>query len=247
MMKRLILLPLVFIFLFTGCDREDAWDIFKTRGAPAVEHVTLNAFNSITIHNGINVVLTQGDSHAATIEGWRNLMPKIRLSVDNDGMLTIEDANSFNFVRSRDNMTTVYLSFADELNTIIFSGNGDITTTDVIDISDLSIYGLKGSGSIDLKVNTHNINIHTNLGNTASITLSGQSNSVFVDNRGYNPVYLFDLLTLSAEIHQHGLGNTFVYASETLTVVLYSSGNVHYKGNPEVNLTLKGRGSLYKF
>jgi len=69
-------------------------------------------------------------SNAATIEGWKNLMPKIRLSVVKNGELLIEDVNKCNFVRSRDKMSTVHLTFAGELDSVHFAGNGDIVTKD---------------------------------------------------------------------------------------------------------------------
>ena len=245
MMKRLILF---FLFLLTGCDREDAPDIFKTRGAPVVEHVTLDVFNAINVSsNGINVVLTQGDSYTAKIVGWKNMMPKIR--IDKDGILVIEETDGLNIFRARNNMTTVHISFADELNSIFFSSNGDIISADIINTPRLSVHCLTASGSVDLKVKANEIHISTNSGNTASVTISGIANSVFVSNLGYSPIYLFDLFALSAEIHQHGVSNTFVNVSESLTAVLYGSGNVYYKGNPTTITppVRKGRGNLIPY
>ena len=242
----LIILITLLLMLLTCCDREDAHDMFKTRGAAVVEHIALPVFNGIDILNGINVVLTQGDIYAATIEGWKNLMPKIHLSVDEDGVLMIEDRNTFNFVRSRDNMTTVYLTFGGELNTINFSGNGYIVSNDTISTGGLTVLSLNASGNVDLKLKTEGLGIGTNQSNIASIIISGVSYSVSVTNWGYSPIDLSGLKAYNADVHHHGTGNVYINASESLSVVLYGVGNVYYTGNPAIMLTRKGKGNMFK-
>ena len=234
---------LMLIFLMTGCNREDAWDIVKTRGAHVVEQRNLPAFRGIAVRNGINIEITQGDANSATIEGWKNLMPKIRISVDDD-VLIIDDTNHFNFVRSRDNITTVYLTVADELNYIHFSGNGYLISKDTISTSGLTVLCEKSSGSFDLKVKTQDVSLGVG-GNVASITISGWSGYAGITNWGLAPVDFSGLKVSSADIHHHGPGNVYINASETLSVVLYGVGDVYYLGNPDVTLVRKSSGNLY--
>ena len=234
------------ISLVSGCDKEDAWDIVKTRGEHVVEHRNLPAFHAVTVRNGINVSLNQGNGYAATIEGWKNLMPKIRLSVDKEGALVIEDANHFNFVRSRDNMTTVYLTVVGELNYIYFSGNGYFVANDTLSASGLTVLCEEASGSVDLKVKTEGFYLGTNHQNVASITVGGWSSSTGITNWGNAPVDLSELQTSFADVHHHGPGNVYINASESVSVIIYGMGNVYYMGNPTITLTRKGKGNLYK-
>ena len=241
---------LLIIFCFiAGCDKEDAWDLVKTRGEHVIEARAVSAFHTITVENGVNVVLTQGNSYAATIEGWKNLTPKIRLTVENNGELVIEDVNKYNFMRSRDNMTTVHLTIAGELNNINFSGDGDIITNDTIVTSGLTII-TTGSGNIDMNVKAEGVYIGANHKNIASITIRGLGYSVGVTNWGYSPIDLSGFKASHAGIAQRGPGNTYVNASESVNAVFYSSvGDVHYAGNPS-SVTFsreeKGKGNLYK-
>ena len=244
--KNHILPLLMLILLFTGCDREDAWDIVKTRGEHIIEQKTLPAFHAVTVSNGINVALSQGNDYAATIEGWKNLTPKIRLSVGEEGVLVIEDANQFNFVRNRDNMTTVYLSVAGELNSIYFSGNGYFVSGDTICTSGLTVLCEEASGSVDLKVKAQGIYLGTNHQNVASITIGGWCNSVGITNWGNAPVDLSGLKASFADIHHHGSGNVYVNVSESVDAVIYGMGDVYYSGNPSIKLTRKGKGNMYK-
>ena len=237
------------LFIFNSCDKENAWDIIKTRGDHVVEERPVGAFRAITVKNGINVVLAQGDSYTATIEGWKNLMPKIRLSVVKNGELVIEDVNKCNFVRSRDNMSTVYLSFTGELDSIHFEGNGNFITKDTITISGLTVISF-GSGCMDIKVKAQGVYVGANNRNIASITISGLGVSAGVTNWGYSPVNLSGFKVLYASVGQNGPGNVYVNASESLEVVFFQGvGDVYYKGNPasvKFEHKDKAKGKLYQ-
>jgi len=242
--------PLLIVYcLIAGCDKEDAWDFVKTRGEQVVEERRVTAFRAISVKNGINVVLAQGSSHAVSIEGWKNLMPKIRLTVEKNGELVIEDVNKFNFVRTRDNMSTVYLTVTNEFDSIHFSGNGDIITKDTVVTPELTVIST-GSGSIDMKVIVQNIYIGTNHKNIASITIRGQGVSVGITNWGYSPVDLSGFKALYAGVAQNSSGNVYVNATESVDAVFYQgSGDVYYVGNPSsLTFTRKGKakGNLYK-
>jgi hypothetical protein len=192
------------------------------------------------------VVLQHGDSYHATVEGWKNLIPKIRISVDDDGTLVIEDTNKFNFVRAKDTMTTVYLTYAGEINTLNCFGDGDIVSNDTICTNGLYIHCEFASGSVDLKLKTPSLSMFTNHMTVAPITINGFSDYVAINIWGFNPVYFSGLKTLHADVHHRGTGNIFVNVSESLSVFLYSTGNIYYKGNPELTVTRSGKGNVFR-
>ena len=233
---------LVFV---SACNREDAWDIVKTRGERVVEQMEFSDFHSILVHNSFDVVLSHGDRYSATVEGWKNLMPKIRFSIE-DGVLIMEDTNSFDFVRNKDNRTTVYLNYTGELHKIQFSGNGDIVSTDPICTSGLTLLCIDASGSVDLKIQTEGFYYGTNEKNVASIVVRGTSGDLSMTNWGFAPVDLLELKVSHANIHHHGTGNVYVNVSESLTAILYGIGDLYYVGNPSLEITRKRNGNVYK-
>jgi hypothetical protein len=246
-MKRIIYILISgLVLLVSGCNREDAWDMVKTRGDRATLQKDLSDFRAITAGNGINIVLRHGNRNVADLDGWENLMGKIRLSIDANGMLTIEDTNQFNFVRNDDNKTTVYLSFSGDVTNITFSGSGTITSDDTLHVSSLSISCIDASGDIDLTVNTSTVSVFTALKNAASVTLRGSCTGAGVDCGGYGPVDLSRLNTHTVGISAWGTANVYVNASESLHASVFALGDIYYKGNPSITFTSTGKGKLYK-
>ena len=238
----MILWMLIFV---SACNREDAWDILKTRGERVIVQIEIPDFHSIMVHNNFDVVLSRSDCYSATVEGWKNLMPKIRLSVE-DGVLIMEDTNNFDFVRNKDNRTTVYLRYAGYLSNIQLSGNGDIVSRDTIHTSGLTVLCLEASGSVDLNIQTQSFYLGTDEKNVASVIVRGSSGSMGMTNWGFAPVDLLNLKVSYAEIHHHGTGNVYVNVSESLIVILYGIGDLYYTGSPSLEFTRKRKGNIYQ-
>ena len=246
-MKNVINAVWIWMLLLSACDRDDACDFIKTRGERVTVERVLPPFHSITVRNGIHVRLSYGDDYSATIVGWKNLMSGVRLTVDAEGALLLEDANRFKFLRSRDNMTIVHLRMAGELNHINFAGNGDFATQDTLVTSGLVILS-EGSGALEVQARTPSLYIGTNHRNTASITVSGRGADVGITNWGYSPVDVYGFKALRVSVAQRGTGDARVFATESVHVDFLSGvGDVYYGGHPpSVTFTRreKGKGQL---
>lgn len=244
-MKRIVTYTLVYLLL-AACNAEDAWDMVKTRGSRKEEVRELPAFTRIDVYNGINVVLQKGKANMARLDGWANLLPKVRLTVNEEGVLTMEDKNGFNFLRDLSNMTTVYLMYSDDIGYIFFQGNGKITSgSEPLRLPSLYIVSEDASGSIDLALNTTFVGIGTNHRNIADISIRGQIDGTLgITNWGNAPMH-FDCNPIPyVEIVHKGTGDIYVNVGEKLNAALYSLGDIYYRGTPAVIVERKGKGSL---
>jgi hypothetical protein len=102
-------------------------------------------------------------------------------------------------------------------------------------------------GSVDLQ----NIQINHYLGlsalNTGRYKFSGTAAFFNVTNVNATNVEAFDLVTDSTYVNSTNIFETDVNATQVINVVISSSGNVYYKGNPPiVRLTTTGSGKLKK-
>ena len=237
---------MIVVCFLAGCNKEDAWDIVKTRGAAKTEVRELPHFKQLRIANGVNVVLRHGASNSATLEGWTNLLPKVKLTVDATGVLHIRDENRCNMVRDVSNKTTVYLSYTDEISFIGFNGDGLLMSDGKLESSSLSILSENASGSIHLTLEAGSLSIGINNKNTADMTFTGSCYSVGITNWGIAPIDMRNLQVQYADITHRGTADLHVFVEQQLNAVLYGIGNIYYKGNPVLTVDRKGKGNVYK-
>ena len=241
-MKRVLYILL--LCSFAGCNKEDAWDLFKTRGDQKEIFMDLPSFQSIKIYNNVEVILRQDTCNRAHLIGWSNLLPKVSIAVNADGELCIEDHNKHNFARSYDNKTTIYLSFKEPVSSLFFYGNRSLTNMDTLSLSSLLIIGEKAGGSIHLTLQTEWLTIGAS-GNV-DITVCGESSTLALTYWGKAPFDFSQLMVNNAAIDHHGSNDVFINVRDIINASMFDYGNIYYKGNPSaVNVTRKGKGNVY--
>ncbi|MCK8061734.1 DUF2807 domain-containing protein, partial [Fusibacter sp. A2] len=182
------------------------------------------------VENGINVVLEKSDKFEAVLDGWSNLMPKVKLTVDGNGMLTLEDENKFDFVRNPQNKTTVHLYYDGEISAITSHSDGVISHIDTLHTAGLTILAEDASGSIELTLKTAGVSIGTNNRNVADIKLQGVAYGLGITNWGNAPINAQDFEVTNCDIVHRGPGDLYLNVTNTLSVTIYSIGDIYYKG-----------------
>ncbi|MCL2445860.1 MAG: DUF2807 domain-containing protein [Oscillospiraceae bacterium] len=106
----------------------------------------------------------------------------------------------------------------------------------------LAQLGIRGAVTGDFTIDRLNVpddderacGISVHIEGAASLTLRGQSRSVWYTINGTGNVYAFDLITSSTSVTLNGVGNAEVYASDELTVEINGIGDVIYDGDPTI-------------
>ena len=244
-MKNLITYMILACF-FVGCNKEDAWDIVKTRGAAKTEVREVPHFSGLLVANGINVVLRHGESNSATLVGWTNLLPKVKFTVDTAGVLSIRDENKFNMMRDVSNKTTVYLTYQDKIKFIDFDGDGLLTSDGTLESDDLFILIEGASGSIKLTMAATSLFLAANSRSTADVTLDGNCRSFAITSWTVAPIDARNMLVQHAHINQWGVADIFVFVEQQMNVSIEGIGDLYYKGNPEITVDRKGKGNIFQ-
>ena len=245
-MKNVAYIIIIWACFWVSCNKENAWDMIKTRGAAKMEVRELPHFHRLHIANGINVILRHGESNSATLEGWANLLPKVRLTVDTAGMLSIRDENGCNMMRDVSNKTTVYLTFQEEISFIGFYGDGVLVSDGKIECNSLLILSENASGSINLTLEAGSLSIGTNTRNTADMTFTGTCHSIDITNWGIAPIDMRNFQSQFAYITHRGIADLYIFVEQQLNTVLYGIGNIYYKGDPALTVERTGKGNVYQ-
>ena len=89
-------------------------------------------------------------------------------------------------------------------------------------------------------------NIVVSIRGSGSITLSGICNFAEITVQSAGNFNGSDLEILEAFVSSRGSGDIYVWATEWLEVEIKGSGNVYYKGNPQITSYIGGSGKLIK-
>ena len=105
-------------------------------------------------------------------------------------------------------------------------------------------YSNKGSGSQSGVVSCENIVVSVE--GSGGLTLSGVCCFAAITVRSSGGFYGSGLEIKETEVITLGAGHTYVWVTDRLNVKIQGSGNVYYKGNPQIISNIQGSGKLIK-
>jgi hypothetical protein len=232
--------------------------------AQNLEERKVAPFDKIQLDGPVDVVLGKGNAEAVRIE-TQNLDSRKVLTEVQGGKLKVylEKGVDKNIKNIR---TKVFVTYRN-LNEISRSGSGNL-----IVLSDLSasrfIFKSNGSGNVSCKGNMQadqisfqgsgsgNLEVASiqtdllNLSQSGSGNLkitAGRARNINLDTSGSGNIDAFGLSSEVCKVKQSGSGNLSISTSESLEVSMHGSGNIRYKGNPNVQkISHSGSGGVKK-
>ncbi len=224
--------------LFSACQECRHDSIFGSR--IVIEQTrTVAPFHSVEILGSCDLSFTQAAIQKLRLVGEDNILPLIKTWVKGDGTLVIENTENY---RSEIGVK-VYVSMPDIRGFYIY-GAANVRGEQHFRAEDLNLV-IGGSGNINADVEAQKIN--TSILGSGEVLLSGTAKFHDLKILGSGNVRALDLLTSRTDITLAGSGNCHVYVKNVLSVVLAGSGNVYYRGDPEVvDSYITGSGQLIK-
>jgi putative autotransporter adhesin-like protein len=198
----------------------------------------------ITLNDNVNLILTQSNIVEMRVEGGENLVPYIKTKIEGN-TLKITNDNKCNFLRSYDEPITVYLSMPN-IHGINYTGNGNITSTNVFNLNEFIFDTRSGTGSINMLMNVDNLEVRQHSG-PADFTFIGSAKKVFIYTGGSGWFYFENFITEDAHVNNDASGDVKIYAYQSLLIELTSVGNIDYYGNPTLTISShSGSGEIRK-
>jgi len=185
-------------------------------GVITSEERIVGTFNNILAPSSININVSYGTSQNITVKADDNIINRISTALNNN-MLTI-DLMQGNYNNITANVNIIVPSISEIKST----GSGDIVNSGFLNLDGITFIN-SGSGSI---------------------TASGSSNTISVDNLGSGSFKGFKFITENSTINSSGSGSCEVFSNNTLTGVLTGSGSIFYKGSATVTISDTGSGNV---
>ena len=242
------LLKIGFLFLLflqiTSCKKPENRSCWKGTGKVVTKNIPLASFQTLELHQRLNIVLVQDSLEFLEIEAGENLQNFIDWSIVN-GKLEIWNQNKCAYLRYKTGDVKVTIHFK-SLAKLIYWGSELLVSSDTIQTDYLYIMMNDGAGDLDLRVHANTINV-LNPHGFSSIAIDGICQFLRLDIDGYGTFDTRDLkVTDSISVMYASNGTSFLDAQNVkIKAELSGSGNVMYQGLPSVIQKIRyGTGDL---
>lgn len=241
--KNQLLCLIALIVVLVSCGKDST--CFKGTGGIVQEQRDISKdVTSIITEDNIDIVITQSNVASLIVEGGANLLPYVKTEVSGV-VLSISSDNRCGMFRDNTIPITVYLSVPN-LTEIDYTGQGNITSVDVLKFPFFEFDSRGGTGSIQLNMESKEIDLRQHSG-PADFTFTGKVDDLYVYTLGQGWFYLEGMVANSVHVNHSGIGDVFVNVKEKLSVEMRSRGSVYYKGNPSVHISPDiGEGKVLK-
>ena len=193
--------------------------------------VELNEFGRIFLGPHLKYVFIQDTVNRLEVVGGKNIINFVEASYDGD-LLSINNINKCNFLRSYDKKMTVYIHFKNIYN-ITFEGTEEVNCKSTLNLNDVVLTIRDGAGEFNLSLNANSLQTivthgwgNFNLdGNVNFLKLEVKSNG-FGNANALNVNDSLHVISKSVETVKVNADNCFLRAENA------AAGDIWYIGNP---------------
>ena len=211
-----IVLMLLLVSLAVGC-RGGLLSQVRGSGNRQSEDRKVASFTSIDTNGAFDITVVTHKQYALAIEGDDNILPMISTDVSGN-VLHIKNRNSYSVSQP----IKITISVPD-LEAVTANGAGRIRITEL------------KNDSFELDVN-----------GAPAVEASGETKFLKIKANGAGNIDTRRLRATRADVNSNGVTQIDLHAREQLDVVVSGPSNVTYEGDPEVNKTINGPGTVQK-
>ncbi|MBP9873667.1 MAG: DUF2807 domain-containing protein [Haliscomenobacter sp.] len=240
-MKRILLLLLSSTFFFLALSScivdfyDDDGPCIRGSGPVVTETIQVPDFTGISLDISAKVYLTQGPEFRVKAEGYANIIDELNRRVRNGVWeITLNDC-----VRNIGDLT-LYITMP-EVESVHNTGSGDIISENILVTDDLYLTNT-GSGDVDLGIDADDL--EARLTGSGKLFLEGEADELILDVTGSGDFRGFKLKLKRADIRTTGSGDAEVWALDFLKARITGSGDILYRGNPQIDFSGSGSGDL---
>jgi hypothetical protein len=211
-----IVLLLLLVSLAVGCSR--GWlNQVRGSGNRQRQERQVASFTSIDTNGAFDITVVSQKQYALEIEGDDNVLPMIGTDVSGN-VLHIKNRGSYSV--SQPIKITISVP---NLEAVILNGAGRLRIADL-----------------------KNDRFELNVNGAPALEASGETKFLEIKANGAGNIDTHRLRATRADVNANGVTQIDLYAREQLDVVVSGPSNVTYEGDPVVNKTINGPGTIQK-
>ena len=200
------------------------------------------AFEAIAIeYPGAEIIVQQGDKETIELEADDNLLPQLSTEVVS-GTLTIKSVETdWNAMVNPSEPVKIDITVKDLTAIVLSAPVGDLKVNDL----QAATLQLVVSGGAQVRLNGIHVDLLDSvLSGAGDIQASGMADEVKLVLSGLGDFNAADLQSKKADIELSGMGGATVRVEEELAATITGAGSIQYFGNPRVEQSVNGAGSV---
>jgi hypothetical protein len=209
-------------------------------GRVETESRAVSGFDSVDLSGTGDLVITQGESEALTIEAEDNILPHIKTEVKGGELVIGFDRDDWNDIINPTRPIKFNLTVKN-LSGVTISGSGSITAASLN--ADRLELNVSGSGSVAID-QLQASDLVFDLSGSGQADLSGQVTSQEIHISGSGNYNAGDLQCQDATLDSSGSAQVTLWVEDSLDVQTSGSGSIRYYGSPQINTDSSGSSTL---
>jgi hypothetical protein len=209
--------------------------------AQETKNIALSNISGISVHAGINLFITQGNSESARIVASNEYINEV--VVENTGgnvKVSWKDNKGSSIWKNKS--AKVYITYK-KLNSIAASSGSSLKTENTLKTDALDV---KVSSGADLTASIACKDLQVKVSSGANATLNGTTTNMDVKSSSGATLKAFDLTSDYANATASSGGNIKINVSKGLETTSSSGGNIHYKGAASLKNNSSRSGNVSK-
>ncbi len=220
----------VLFFLFTS--------LFVTSG-DWKENRPVSRFSGLSVGNGIEVYLTQGNDEKLTIEA-KGVDEKDVISDVRNGILKLSvERRGMNFSFGRSRSVKAYVTFR-QLSSLAATGGATVIGQEKLSFRDLNV---SAAGGADVKLNLIANSLNALASGGSDLALEGTARTLIADGTGGSDLDARKLTVEIGSANASGGSNVSLYATRELNLKASGGSDIYYSGPARIAAQSKSGGS----
>ncbi|NOU59487.1 head GIN domain-containing protein [Marinifilum caeruleilacunae] len=225
----------IILVLFCSCLLScDGLNPFENEGEYTEKVYETGKILNVKNDNYFRIVFVEDDSDYLILKAGENKIKTCEVR-NEDGVLSINHSYK-NKLRNYDLIVAEVHS--SNLNTITINAPAEISSEGTLEKESLYIDVTSNAELVELnlKLKLESMRFHAHGSVSGGFRLSGTCNKATYTMNGITNILATDLQCQEVSIAQNGIGDAHVWSEQSLDVTIYNSGDIYYKGSPEIRV-----------
>jgi Putative auto-transporter adhesin, head GIN domain len=202
----------------------------------------LGPVTKLVLDTPYKVTIKQGSQSSITLTGNTSRINNTQILEEGD-QLTLKSKGGFGGLQWWNNNAEAIITMP-SITSITINGGGDVSIGNISTNTTVDLK-ISGAGNINgSQFKTSNLTVR--ISGAGNIDISGTSDRCFYSISGAGEILAKDVACNSAETKVSGAGTIRTRVKDTLSASISGAGEIEYYGNPKVDQTVGGIGTITK-